>query len=207
MDITALVLIVISVAIMAAVILIAYFITRSRQAAWEELATQAGLAFEPGNYWGKSPRVSGAYHGHPMLLESVTRGYGRNRVTYTRIVFSLMNASELYLDLSTEGFGSKVKKLLGVTEIRMGDEAFDTKFFIQGGPERDVQRILSSSSLRQKLLDTKSVHIVIYGKEVSQEKRGFETNPEKLLAMFDLLGEMADVVNRFRADLPPNPLP
>ena len=62
--------------------------------------------------------------------------------------------------------------------------------------EMVVQRLLSGTSLRQKLLETKSLHVELSGSRIVYQKRWFEANPEKLLSLFDLLGEFADVLNR-----------
>ncbi len=193
-------IIVIALGLMAVAIIFTIYRSRAHRAAWEELAAQLGLQFTAGNFWGKSATVSGIYHGHAMQMNTFSRQMGRNRVTYTRIAFEVENTAELWLTISNESLGSKLKKMVGQKEISLGDEALDAEYFIQGSPEITVQRILSSTNLRQKLLDAKSVHIELKSKEIYSEKRGFEANPEKLQAMFDLLGGMADAVNRFGAD-------
>ena len=131
-----------------------------------------------------------------LLLDTFARYAGRERIIYTRITLDVNNATELWLAISNEGVGSKLKKMLGTKEILVGDEAIDAQFFIQGSPELAVQRLLSGTSLRQKLLETKSLHIELGNRRILYEKRGFEANPDKLLSLFDLLGDVADAVDR-----------
>jgi len=182
--------------LLAVIVAVSYFNRRARRAAWDELASQNGLIFEPGNYRGKSPSVSGVYRGHSLLVDTFTRGSGKSRTTYTRITLNVNNPTGLKLSISGEGVGSKLKKLLGAIEILVGDEAIDAKFFIQGSPEMAVQRLLSNTSLRQKLLDSQSLHIELTGQRIVYQKRGFEANPEKLLYLFDLLGDIGMAVER-----------
>jgi hypothetical protein len=169
---------------------------RTRRAAWQELASQVGLNYEPGNLWGKYPAVRGVFHGRSLVLDAFARHVGNERVTYTRIALNVNNASELRLTISNEGVGSKLKKMLGGKEILVGDEAIDAQYYIQGSPEMAVQRLLSSTSLRQKLLESKSLNIELNRKQIVYQKRGFEANPEKLLNLFDLMGEIASTIER-----------
>jgi hypothetical protein len=182
--------------LLAVILVFAFINRRARRAAWEELASQLGLNFDPGNYWRKSPSVSGTYHGHSLVLDTFSCGAGNSRITYTRIVVELNNPSGLNLAISGEGVGSGLKKMFGVKEILVGDEALDAKFFIQGSPEVAVQRLLSNTSLRQKLLETQSLHVELKGQHIIYQQRRFEANPEKLLNLFDLLANIAEAVNR-----------
>jgi len=187
---------VILIGLVAVIVAVNFFNSWARRAAWDELAFQNGLIFEPGNYWGKSPSLSGVYRGHSLLLDTFTRRSGNSRTTYTRIVLDVNNHTELRLSISGEGVGSKLKKMLGAKEILVGDEAIDAKFFIQGNPEMAVQRLLSNTGLRQKLLDSHSLHVELTGQRIVYEKRGFEANPENLLYLFDLLGDIGMGVER-----------
>jgi len=182
--------------LLAVILVFAFINRRARRAAWEELASQVGLNFDPGNYWGKSPTVSGIYRGHSLALDSFSRVVGKSRTTYTRIVVELANPTQLNLSISDESVGSGLKKMFGAKEILVGDEAIDAKFFIQGSPELAVQRLLSGTSLRQKLLETKSLSIELKGRQIVYQKRGFEANTERLLNLFDLLGDIAGGVER-----------
>jgi hypothetical protein len=180
-----------------AVILVFVFINRrARRAVWGELGSQLGLNYYPGNYWGKSPSVNGTYHGHSLVLDTFSRGAGNNRTVYTRIGVEVNNPTELILSISGEGVGSGLKKMFGAKEILVGDEALDAKLFIQGSPEMTVQRLLSGTSLRQKLLETQYLNIELKSKQIVYQKRGFEANPDKLLFVFNLMADIAEAVDR-----------
>lgn len=195
MDTSGILIFVFIFGLVAVIVIIGYSNSRSKRAAWGELASQTGLNFVAGNFLGKPSVVSGIYRGHSLALDTFSRGGGEDRTTYTRIVLGLKNPTQLTLSISEEGVGSKLKKLFGAQEILVGDEAIDAKFFIKGSPEMAVQRLLTNTSLRQKLLESKSLHIEL-GNRILYEKRGYEGNPEKLRFVFDLLVDMAEVVGR-----------
>jgi len=190
------IIIIVFLGVTAAIVLINYLVNRSRSRAWEELASQLGLYFEPGNNLGKYPVVSGNYHGHRMLLEMVTRGYGRSRVEFTHVNFQVNPKSEIWFSIVNRGLVTDIRKMLGSRDILIGDEAFDSRFFIQGSPEIAVQRLFSDATLRQKLVDARPTRIDMKNREVFHEKGGFERNTDKLLPLFDLLGCIASAVER-----------
>jgi hypothetical protein len=190
---------VIVLGLMAIVVVFSIFNSRARQAGWREAASQAGLAYEPGSFWGKSPFISGVFHGRSLALDTFSTNTGKNRTTYTRLVVALENPAAISLSLSGEGLGSKMGKLVGMKEIQLGDAEFDSRFFVRGEPEMAVQRLLANSSLRQKLLDARSVNIEVHDRTIRYQKRGFESNPETLLSLFDLLSELSVNVERLNS--------
>src|SRR5262245_4406235 len=103
---------------------------RARDKAWRELAEGTGLTFEPGGFLG-SPRVTGTYRGHALTLDTFTRGAGKTRRVYTRIVLFVNNQDSAYLALYQESVFSKVGKFFGMQDIQVGDEDLDRKFIIK----------------------------------------------------------------------------
>jgi len=189
-------IIVIVAGLLAIFVVIGIFNRRAHQNAWSDLAVQAGLAFEPGSFWGKSPLVSGVYHNRSLALDTFSTQSGDSRTVYTRLALAVDNPAGLNMALSGEGLGSKLEKLVGKKDILVGDEEFDRRFFIRGTPEIAIQRLLANSSLRQKLLETRSVNIEVKDRTVRYTKQGFESNPDTLLALFDLMNELGVNVDR-----------
>jgi hypothetical protein len=184
------------VAFAAIAIIFALINRRGRQAAWSDLAARAGLAYEPGSFWGRSPMVSGVYRGRSLALDTFTTQTGKNRTTYTRLAVALKDPAPISLSISGEDLGSKLGKLVGMKEITLGDEELDRRLFIRGEPELPVQRLFSNAMLRQKLLEARLGNIMVNDRTVSYQRRGFESNPETMQSLFDLLVEIAMSVER-----------
>ncbi len=168
---------------------------RARDKAWRELAESAGLTFEPGGFLG-SPRVTGTYRGHTLTLDTFTRGTGKSRQVYTRIVLFVNNQENAYLALYQEGVFSKIGKFFGMQDIQVGDEDLDRKFIIKSRPENFAASLLLIGNLRQRLLESGSLNIELDGRELHFERIGVLTNQENLRSVFDLLSDLAAAVER-----------
>ena len=125
------------------------------------------------------------------------RGSGKNRTTYTRIVTSVNNLTQLSMKVYQETVFSKVGKLLGGQDIQIGNEQFDQRYIIRGQPEMDVVLLLSSIGLQQKLLQDRTFNFDLKGSELYFEKRGIERNVDQLQRVFDLLCDIAEAVEHF----------
>jgi len=174
---------------------IAYLRRQARQQAWGELAARTGLTFESGGLFSPM-RVTGTYRGHPLTLDTFTRSTGKNSTTYTRIQMGANNPSALSLAIYDENVLSKVGKALGMQDIQTGDDELDRRFTIKGQPEPMIASLFTSIGLRQKLLQARSVHVEVRGQQVYWQQRGAESNADHLQFLFDLLGDLAEAVDR-----------
>jgi hypothetical protein len=173
----------------------AYFGRRRLRNAWGELAARTGLALEPGSLF-VAPRVTGTYRSHPLTLETFTRGSGKSRTTYTRIVLFVQNPANVYLALYQESVFSKIGKFFGMKDVQVGDEEIDRRFIIKSQPESFAASLATSISLRQRLLEARKLNVEVDGREVTFEQVGLLTDGEYLRFLFDLLCDLADRVER-----------
>jgi hypothetical protein len=192
-------LIVISLLVLFGVI--AYLRRQARQQAWSELAARTGLTFEPGGIFAPMV-VAGNYRGRPLTLDTFTRRTGKNSTTYTRIQLGANNPSALSLAIYDENVLSKLGKALGMQDIQTGDDELDRRFTIRGQPEPMIISLLASISLRQQLLQARSVHVEVKGQQVYWQQRGAESNADYLQFVFDLLSDLAEAVGRTGAGAP-----
>lgn len=183
-------------ALLILVPVVSYLLLQSARRAWEELAARLGMAYTPGNLFGKGLSLSGSYRGQQITADIFTRYTGSKLRTYTRIVLFLKQAAPLDLEIYSENLFNKVGKLLRSQDIHTGDEEIDRRFIIKGQPEEDVKRLLLAYDLRQKLAEAPALHLKLHGQEIYYEKRGFETNENKLLALFDLMTGLAGEIER-----------
>jgi hypothetical protein len=182
-------------AVIAIVLVVNYYGRQSRLRAWGELASNTGLTCESGGFF--SPiRVTGMYRGHGLVLDTFTRSSGKSSQTYTRIVLSANNPSDLSLAIYEEGVMSKIGKALGMQDIQLGDADLDQRFIIKGRPEEAIVNLLAFGSLRQKLLDARSLNLALDGQQVHFEERGVELDIGRLQFLFDLMSDLAEAIER-----------
>ena len=128
--------------------------------------------------------------------DTFTRGAGKSRQTYTRIVLFVNNQTSAYLALYQESVFSKIGKFFGMQDVQVGDEDFDRRFIIKSRPENYVVGLLMTGDLRQKLLEARSVNIELDGRELHFEQIGFLTKQDYLRSVFDLLSDVAGAIER-----------
>jgi hypothetical protein len=167
-----------------------YLRRRARQQMWSELAARTSLTFEPGGVLSPM-RITGTYRGHLLTLDTFTQ-----RNTYTRIILSVNNPSALTLAIYDGNVLSKIGKALGKQGIQVGDDELDQRFTFKGQPETVIVGLLTSISLRQKLLEAGSLHVDVKDRELHFEQRGEESNADRLQFLFDLLGDLAEAIDR-----------
>jgi hypothetical protein len=183
----------VALVVIAVIVFLRY---QARRRAWGELAMRTGLTCEPAGFLGLSQRVTGAYRGRALTLDTFTRRSGEHSTTYTRIVVPVNNASSLRLELYEQGLLSEIGKLLGAQDIQTGDQELDRRFIIKGQPEDAIVRLLTSGGLYDKLLQARSLNLRVDGGQVRWEKRNVESDVDYLQSLFDLLSDLAEAVER-----------
>ncbi len=184
------------VGVLALVLGAIYFSRQAQRKAWGELAARTGLTFEPGSFLGGGARVTGAYHNHPLTLDTFTRGSGKSRTTYTRIVLFVDNPANIYLALYQESVFSKIGKFFGMQDFQIGDEEVDRRFIIKSKPESFAASLFTSISLRQQLLQARVLNVEVDGRELTFEQVGLLNDVEYLKFLFDLLCQLAERVEQ-----------
>jgi hypothetical protein len=132
------------------------------ETALRELAAYMGLNYQPATHklfaQQTLPTVSGTHRGRRFLLHAESRIWGVRRLSEYRVrhvdveVVNESNAHLVLLSAAQERV--LLKALFARRRIRTGDEQFDQRFFIEGStPEGFAQRLLTSSFVRQQLLD------------------------------------------------------
>lgn len=163
--------------------------------AWNELASLAGLTFEPQGFF--SPMwVTGQYRGRNLVLDTCTRGRGRYSTVYTRILVSVNNSFGLSLELYEQSALGEIAQALGAQDIQAGNASLDRRFVIKGRPEDAIVSVLAAGNLSDKLMAARSVDIRVNGREVRFEQRGTELDIRYVQFLFDLLNDLADAIER-----------
>lgn len=188
-----LLLILVLVAFMAIFIAVAYWSRQRHNRAWEDFATRTGLAFEPGRFLG-APRVSGAYRGHPLLVDTYTVHHGKSSTTYARIALGLNRPTGLSLTLYNEGVFASLGKILGGQDIQTGDAELDRRFIIKGQPEQAIRTLFLTGGWTQKLQAARAVHLEVDSQSVRFRTTGVIRDVDYLQSLLDMVSTLADAI-------------
>jgi len=151
--------------------------------------------------------VKGTYRGYPFVVEKFIRGSGKYKKAYTSIKIGLREkptgALEIFARSVSSGlakaFYSKNKEL---QYIELGDVDLDGKLVIKSTSEQFARNALSSMGLRQGLLEirsqTSSMQLKLDGGQVYYHELNVIMDGEYLMALINLMVELAESVGRYR---------
>lgn len=122
---------------------IAHFHGKRVEAAWTDTANKLGLRYEPGGFLAGGRQISGNLNGQFVVVDTISRGSGNSRTTYTRFRVRYPNALGLGLRLTREGFFSGIGKFFGMQDIEVGDQAFDDQVMIKGSDPAAIVQFLT----------------------------------------------------------------
>ena len=115
---------------------------RSRQKAFramgERLARRLGGTLAPGSW----PVLF-----FPILGRAAQLYWGRSEDeggSFTYVSVDLRGQSPGVLKILPEGFGSRIAKLFGAQDLRLGDDDFDRRFVVKANPESLARRLFSA---------------------------------------------------------------
>ncbi|MFT4526288.1 MAG: hypothetical protein ACI85F_002460 [Bacteroidia bacterium] len=76
-----------------------------------------------------------------------------HRKDVTKVFVPLNSNSKFQLDITPENFGHQLLKMVGVTELELGNSELDPKYFIRTNEKELTREILTDSTVEKLLLD------------------------------------------------------
>lgn len=130
-----------------------FFYLRRQHAkkSWSTFADSNDLRFNPPGLLGDFT-MHGDYRGESVQVETVRRGHGRSRKTYTQYTVELPSSVPMDLLLYDEGLFSKLGKMFGGQDIQVGRPDLDRAFIIRGGHEHEVREFLDRDTVADAFL-------------------------------------------------------
>jgi hypothetical protein len=119
----------------------------SHELTWQRFAEQFGSHLQGGGRLFPEPKVT--VKSGPWTFELDVVRSGENAITRARTAY--VNPSRFRFALSPEGLFSRIGKLLGMEDIRVGDEAFDHEFVVKSNQPQRVRELLADAELRRLL--------------------------------------------------------
>lgn len=151
--------------------------------AWMQFARNHKLQVQGSQ---QRPSIQGWFGSTWIGLNTVTRGSGKNRSTYTQHHATINSPMPQGIVLYKEGFFSKVGKTFGGQDVQTGDRQLDDAFIIKGNDLLGINDLLNLQPVRQALLYMIARHpgMRIDGKRVLIEHSGMTGNLNKLEGLF-----------------------
>ena len=123
----------------------------SKEEVWSNLCDEIGGQFIDGGFW-KGDKVEAKAGQWTIVLDTYTVSTGKTSTTYTRMRAPFVNADDFYFKIYREGVFSGLGTLLGMQDINIGYEDFDSNFVIKSNDEEKVAQLLSKDEVR-RLID------------------------------------------------------
>jgi hypothetical protein len=119
---------------------------------WSTFADLHDVRFSPPGLFGDF-LMRGDYRGESIRVETVKRGHGRSKKTYTQYTVELPSSVPMGLLLYDEGLFSKLGKMFGGQDIQVGRPDLDSAFIIRGGHEQEVREFLDRDTVADAFLE------------------------------------------------------
>lgn len=145
---------------------------------WAAFAARNNMQYMGTTFGG----MSGWYNRVAIRINTITRGSGKNRTTYTQFHGTIASPMPHGLVLYKEGFFSKVGKMLGGQDVQVGDPAIDNAFIIKAEDLLGTHKLLSIAQVRSALLTIVQRHpgLRVDGRTVMWEQTGVVHKYEQL---------------------------
>ncbi len=175
---------------------IVFAITQRRRLneAFQTLALRTGMQVEEGSLL-RRPRLTGKYQGRAAQVYTYTVSSGKNSKTYTAVTMQIANPNRYTLLLRREHALDGLGKKLGMKDLTVGDDEFDRTFVVKSEPEiLAPEMIRLYGNLRDGLMRIPRIHIDLKDATLRHHERGYQTNPDTLTTILDVLAGIAKAV-------------
>ena len=136
----------------------------SKEEIWSNLCYEIGGEYIDGGFW-KGDKVEAKAGQWTIVLDTYTVSTGKTSTTYTRMRAPFVNADDFYFKIYREGVFSGLGTLLGMQDINIGYEDFDSNFVIKSNDEEKVAQLLSKDEIRRLIDAQPSISLEIKNDE------------------------------------------
>ena len=120
----------------------------SKRAVWNQLAQQVNGTFVEGGFFGRDKVVATTDH-WTVTLDTYTVSTGKSSASYTRMRAPYINKDGFRFTFYRAGFFTPLGEMLGFSDIKIGEAAFDEAFVLKANDERRVRQLLSNPTVKQ----------------------------------------------------------
>ncbi len=120
----------------------------SKRELWAQLADEVSGNFVQGGFLRRDKVVVNVGQ-WTVTLDTFSRSAGETSTTYTRMRAPYVNKDNFRFTIYRAGIFTAVGEMLGMTDIRIGQPAFDDAFVISANDESKVRALLADEGIRQ----------------------------------------------------------
>lgn len=120
----------------------------SKAEIWRQLSAEIGGEYVEGR-WNKGDRVEARHGGWVVTLDTYVVSTGKTMIIFTRMRAPFVNPGGFRFTVSRKSIFTGIAKWLGMQDVEVGHEPFDTDFVIKGNDERLLRELFASAHLRE----------------------------------------------------------
>lgn len=145
---------------------------------WSALAEARGMQFRPGG-WFAHPEVSGKVDSRDVEIGIELRSQGKSSIPYTTVQATTLRPMPVGLEVTREGLGDAIGKMLGGQDIQISDARLDPKLRFRAQDAPAAAAMFSDPALRRDLssLLTPCSYSRLHGQHVILEAQGRSKTP------------------------------
>lgn len=132
----------------------------SKKEIWSQLAEQIGANFVSGGFMSRD-KVVATTDQWTITLDTYTVSNGKSSTTYTRMRAPYVNKDGFRFTIYRSGFFTAVGEALGMTDIKIGDAAFDEAFVVKANSEDTVRSLLSDANIRMLMATQPRIRVEV----------------------------------------------
>ena len=161
----------------------------SRNDIWRQLSADIGGQYVAGKLFGTA-KVQATHGEWTVTLDTYVVHTGNAAITYTRMRAPFVNPGGFRFTVYRRGLFSDIAKWLGMQDVQVGIEPFDSDFIVKGTDEAMVRVLLSHGKIRELIAAQKSIHLTIKDDE-GWFKQKFPEGVDELY--FNVVGVIKDL--------------
>ena len=119
----------------------------SRKKVWKQLSEEINANYIEGGFL-KGSRLEYKHKYWTIYLDTYSVNYGRSTVTYTRMRVPFVNQKKFLFKIYKKRVFSNIGKALGMQDIEIGYDYFDTNYIIKGNDEILLRRFFQNHNIR-----------------------------------------------------------
>lgn len=180
----------------------------SRREIWEQLSAEMHGRYVQGT-WFTGDKVQVTHGAWTLTLDTYVISTGKSAVIFTRMRAPYVNPDGFRFTIYRSGVFSDIAKRLGMQDVEIGTEPFDTDFIIKGTDEVKLRALLSSPRIKELIAAQPQIHLTVqddegwFGEHVPEgvdelyfQVVGVIKDTERLKALYDLFSETLDQLCR-----------
>ncbi|MCA8915004.1 MAG: hypothetical protein KDB90_06295 [Planctomycetes bacterium] len=177
---------------------------------WAMFARKNGLQMQGSK---TRPTIQGWLGPVYITLNTIVRGSGKNRTTYTQYHATINAPMPAGIVLYKEGFFSKVGKVFGGQDVQIGDPVIDNAFIIKAQDLLGVHNLLGLAPVKKALLYVVTRHpgLRVQDRQILIEHTGMTGDLGKIEGIFADMSYLAQTLDAGYQELagtrPPEKVP